>query len=56
MADRDIYIRIERYIKGELSQDEIDSLWIEFIRDPDMFNYFETYVNLIALSKRLKYQ
>jgi len=38
-----------RYIKGELSQEEIDKLWIEFLIDPDRFDRFLTLLHLEAL-------
>ena len=41
-----IHENIEKYIHGELNQDEIDLLWIEFLRDPDLFGYFETLLHL----------
>jgi len=54
MTDRDIQNKIEKYVHGELSQPEIDNLCVEFIRDPDLFHYFETYLHLLELAKRLK--
>ena len=43
---------IEKYIHGELNQDEIDLLWIEFLKDPDLFYYFKTLVHLHNLFKQ----
>jgi len=43
--------RIEKYVKGELSTDQIDELWIKFIQDPELYDYFNTYLHLIALAK-----
>ncbi len=37
---------IDSYIKGRLSQKEIDALWIEFLKYPEMFRYFETEVQI----------
>jgi len=53
MTDRDIQINIERYIRGELTQNEVDQLWIEFIRDPDLFYYFKTYLHIVHLAKKI---
>lgn len=46
--------RIDDYICSRLSQVEIDELWIEFLREPEWFYYFETYLHLLELAKRLK--
>jgi len=42
---------IDRYIKGKLSQDEIEALWIEFLKYPDIFHYFETQVQIQDMIK-----
>lgn len=41
-----------KYINGELSEEEIDILWIEFLKDPERFNRFLTLLHLEALRKR----
>ncbi len=46
--------QIERYIKGELSENEIDDLWIKFIADPELFDHFNTYLHLIAICRDQK--
>lgn len=46
--------KIEQYIKGDLSQDEIDELWIEFLKHPEWYNWFETKVHLHSLIKKGK--
>lgn len=38
--------KIDSYIKGRLSQEEIDALWIEFLKYPEMFSYFENEVQI----------
>lgn len=43
--------KIEKYIRGELSANQINELWIEFIREPELYDYFNTYLHLIALAK-----
>lgn len=45
---------IDQYIKGELSQDEIDELWIEFLKQPEWYDWFETQVHLSSLIKKGK--
>lgn len=45
---------IDKYIKGELNQDEIDELWIEFLRNPEVFSYFETEIHLQSLVRKGK--
>lgn len=51
MNDQEIQQQIERYINGDLSEVQEDELWIVFLKDPDWFNYFDTYLNVIHLSK-----
>lgn len=36
------YKRIEAYILGNLSENEIDLLWMAFIQDAELYQYFET--------------
>jgi hypothetical protein len=50
MSEQQVQENIERYIKGELSQNKIDQLWIEFLRVPEWYDYFITYLHLVALS------
>ena len=49
MTQREIQIHIERYIKGELTPYLIDELWIEFIKDSELYSYFLTELHLTAL-------
>lgn len=51
MDDQQIQEYIERYVKGNLSDHEEDLLWIEFLKDPGWFEYFNTYLNLLAIAK-----
>jgi len=44
--------RIDSYIKGRLTQEEIDALWIEFLKYPEMFRYFETEVQIQDMIKK----
>lgn len=46
--------KIDLYIRGELSQDEIDELWKEFLQDPELYDWFETEVHLRSLIKKRK--
>lgn len=39
----------ENYILGRLSQEEIDELWVQFLKAPDLFEYFEIYIHLSTL-------
>lgn len=38
--------RIDAYLNGDLSQQEVDELWADLISNPDYYNYFSTYVHL----------
>lgn len=46
--------QIEQYIRGNLDVNEIDSLWIEFLRAPHLYDYFLTRLHLWALIKNKK--
>ena len=41
--------RIDDYVRGRLTQEQIEELWIEFLREPYWFRIFEVEVNLGAL-------
>lgn len=49
MTEKEISIQITRYIKGELNDREEDLLWIEFLKNPDYYELFETELNLADL-------
>jgi len=38
--------KIEAYILGDMSDQEIDLLWIEFLRDPEWYDFFETELSI----------
>lgn len=46
--------QIDRYIRGELSQDEIDELWKQFLQHPEWYDWFETELHLRSLIKKGK--
>lgn len=46
--------KIDKYIKGELSQDEIDELWKQFLQNPEWYDWFETELHLRSLIKKGK--
>ena len=48
--------KIDRYIRGELAQGEIDELWIEFIKEPDWYRIFETDLHIRSLQKINQHQ
>ena len=43
---------IEAYVKGELSMPEIERLWFDLVREPDLYSYLETYANLYEMTKK----
>jgi tetratricopeptide (TPR) repeat protein len=43
--------KIDSYIKGKLSQEEIEALWIDFLKYPEMFRYFDTEVQIQDMIK-----
>ena len=54
MEDQKIIKEINRYIKGELGPAEIDELWVEFLKNPEYYEWFETELHLIKLAKDQK--
>lgn len=34
--------KVEKYIRGELNQNEIEALWVKFLRDPALYRYFDS--------------
>ena len=46
--------QITRYIKGELELNEVDQLWIEFLKDPELFELFiiEVHIFIIIHSQK----
>lgn len=54
MSEKEILKEIERYIKGELSQPEIDALWMEFLKNPEYYHLFETDLHFRQLAKESK--
>lgn len=50
MSDyRDIQKKIDAYIKGTLSETEIDELWVEFAKQPDLLEQLELEVGVKTL-------
>jgi len=47
---------IEAYVRGHLSQPEIECLWIEILKEPDLLGYLETFANLYAMAKESQKQ
>lgn len=47
----DLDEQIRHYINGTLTQEEIDQLWAELLRQPEYLEYFKTSVNLHAVAK-----
>lgn len=46
--------KIDLYIQGKLSQDEIDELWKIFLKHPEYYNWLETEVHLRSLIRKGK--
>lgn len=43
--------KIENYILGQLTKDEIDELWMEFLQAPEWLKYFEIELQLRHLCR-----
>gem|GEM_PF-6333068 len=46
--------QIENYIQNQLSVQEIDALWTEFLKSPALYDYYSTAINLQALFPKTK--
>ena len=44
----------DRYIRGELTLKEIDQLWIEFLKDRELFEDFIIYLGLLKILHQKK--
>ena len=44
--------QIHAFIGGKLNQHEIDELWIEFLKDPDWYDIFETELHLRSIARK----
>jgi hypothetical protein len=51
MSNTDLQLRIEQFIEGTLSKEEVDALWSELIDKPEYREYLETLTNLINLRR-----
>jgi len=55
MKEKDI-VRIQKkihaFIGGRLNQHEIDELWIEFLKDPNWYDIFETELHLRSIARK----
>lgn len=47
----EIQKRIDEYIEGNLSENEIDELWVIFLESPEWFDYFTTLLNLYSIGR-----
>lgn len=54
MTDIEMQTKIERYIRKGSPPGEEDQLWIEFLKDPEWYDYFITLLNLIDLARQGK--
>lgn len=52
MNEKEISRQITRFLKEELNNEEIDRLWEEFLKNPELFYQFETEVNLHELFRK----
>ena len=41
--------RIEQYIRGELTSEEEDELWVEFLVEPQWYKYFDTWLHILTI-------
>lgn len=45
--------KIERYVRGELTSEQEDELWVEFLKDPSWYVYFITWLHPMAIGRNL---
>ena len=43
--------KIERYVRGELTGEEEDELWVEFLQEPHWYRYFNTWLDIVAIGR-----
>ncbi|MFO7845303.1 MAG: hypothetical protein R6V27_01980 [Balneolaceae bacterium] len=48
-SDQQIQIAIEIYIHEEVPSEAEDQLWVEFLREPKWFRYFQTLLHVNVL-------
>ena len=48
MIKRELQKNVKRYIRGQLSGNEEDELWEEFLADAELYHYFEMNIHLMA--------
>lgn len=46
---KELQERIDLYINGQLSQKEVDELWVELIQDEFLIDYLKTVANIKAV-------
>src|SRR5690625_7749226 len=51
-TDKKWYEQIERYINGALTEQEIDDLWTEFLKNRELHDYFITELHFQNLRKK----
>src|SRR5690625_6145866 len=51
-TDKKWYEQIERYINGALTEQEIDDLWTEFLKNRGLHDYFITELHFQNLRKK----
>jgi len=52
MSEKEIYREITRYIDGDLSNEEVENLWAQFVDNPEYYKWFETELHLRDLAKK----
>lgn len=52
-SERQIQIQkqIVKYIRGDLTDKEVDKLWVIFLKDPEWYDYFEIELYMVAIFK-----
>ncbi|HEX6983214.1 MAG TPA: tetratricopeptide repeat protein [Balneolaceae bacterium] len=54
LEKHELEAKVNRYINGELSADEVDELWADLIQDEDHLDYLKNIANLKAVIKQRK--
>jgi len=52
MQEIEIIKKIDAYVKGKLSPEEIEDLWVEFLKNPEYLSYLDTATNLNAVIQK----
>ena len=54
MTDQEISRQTTLYIKGKLTPDQVDELWVEYLKDSEQYECFLIELHLAAILRECK--